>query len=126
MGRLMGNDVELAAEIAALANERIRVINANRERMIEAWIAETGLLPAQSELVEQHHRDGTITVHVRRRQATLDSRLIACAPDALALLRELPSHARGACPWCYGSERHFEGCKLAALLARIDGTGGTP
>jgi hypothetical protein len=51
--------------------ERMKFIAANRERLIEAWIAETGLLPSESEMTEQHMIDGTIRVTVGRRRQSL-------------------------------------------------------
>lgn len=47
--------------------EKVRWITENRERLCEAWVAETGLLPSESELVEVHEPDGTTRVFVRRR-----------------------------------------------------------
>lgn len=45
---------------------RLKVIMANRERLIEAFIAETGLPPSECELVETHAGFTTI-VRMRRR-----------------------------------------------------------
>jgi hypothetical protein len=35
------------------AKEKIEFISAHREKLIEAWIAETGLLPSESILMQQ-------------------------------------------------------------------------
>lgn len=47
-------------------SRQMQFVNDNREALIKAWVAETGCLPSESELVEQRHGDGTTTVHVRR------------------------------------------------------------
>lgn len=54
-------------EIAKLAAERVRFIIAGRERLMEAWVSETGCKPSESELVEQHDADGTVRVSVRKK-----------------------------------------------------------
>ena len=56
--------------IAKAVNDRMRFIAANREKLIEAWVAETGLSPSESELVETCSADGlTVTATIRRRGA---------------------------------------------------------
>lgn len=40
----------LAAAIATAVDARMRHVNENRERLLEAWIAETGLHPSESVL----------------------------------------------------------------------------
>lgn len=61
------------SRIGALVDDAMRFIADNRERLIQAWIAETGCLPSESLLVEQRHpeKDGVIkmTVHVERKPA---------------------------------------------------------
>ena len=57
---------EFQRSIKEAAEARVRFIMQNRERLVEAWIAETSLLPSQSELVEKSYEDGTLTVHVRK------------------------------------------------------------
>lgn len=56
------------------ARERIiKEVLANRERFLQAWIAQTGLHPTDCELVEERYGDGTVRIHVRRREgAVLD------------------------------------------------------
>jgi hypothetical protein len=61
---------EATAGIAELASEKLRVIYANRERYVEAWIAETGLLPSESELVEDISDPLRTAIRVRRRGAS--------------------------------------------------------
>ncbi|GMV20034.1 MAG: hypothetical protein AMXMBFR56_82580 [Polyangiaceae bacterium] len=54
--------------LAQAAKERADFIMARRERFLEAWIAETGILPSETELVETTSADTlTTTVTVRRR-----------------------------------------------------------
>lgn len=61
--------------------------------------------------------------------ADADQRLIAAAPEMLALLRKAewmdmrPISAMPRCASCFSNKAlgHAEGCKLAALLARIEG-----
>ena len=61
------SDREFADIVRLRAEEQLRIIAANRECYIAAWVAETGLLPSESQLVERRHADGTVTVTVRRR-----------------------------------------------------------
>ena len=56
-----------ADTIARLANERLAFIRANRERLVEAWIAETGLLPSESLQIEQQLPGGGVEVRIVRR-----------------------------------------------------------
>jgi hypothetical protein len=49
------------------AEQQAREILAHREKYLKAWIAETGLMPSECELVEELHHDGTRRVYVRRR-----------------------------------------------------------
>lgn len=58
---------EFQVAIQREAERRVRFIMQNRERLLEAWIAETGLLPSESELVEQNFHDGSTVVFIRRR-----------------------------------------------------------
>lgn len=64
-----GTRVDFAATLWQAARERIAYVTANRERLVEAWVAETGLLPSESVLVEKHEPDGALVVYVRKRQA---------------------------------------------------------
>lgn len=48
---------------------RMRQIMARREALVEAWMAETGLLPSESELVERHMDDGSLRILVERKEA---------------------------------------------------------
>lgn len=60
---MMGTTAE---NIAELAREKVRLITESRERYLEAWVAETGLLPSECELVEtMSSAPGSITVTVR-------------------------------------------------------------
>lgn len=55
--------------ITRAAEERLRLIMANRERYVEAWIAETGLHPTECVLTETKSADGlTVTIRVERRR----------------------------------------------------------
>lgn len=58
--------MEFKYVLAAAAEQRLKEIMANREKLVMAWIAETGLLPSESEIVETSHPDGSMSVHVRR------------------------------------------------------------
>lgn len=60
---------DLKSLIEKEVEEKLRFISANRERLIEAWIAETGLLPSESVLVEQRFSD-RIEISVRRKNET--------------------------------------------------------
>ena len=58
-------------DLSGIIDEAVRAktlfIAKHRERYIEAWMAETGLLPSESMLVEQHCADGRTTVRIERR-----------------------------------------------------------
>lgn len=51
----------------ALAAERMREIAAHQEKYVEAWIAETGLSPSESELVEDRTHPLQTVYRVQRR-----------------------------------------------------------
>lgn len=58
----------LAESFAQAAAERLRFVMANRERFVEAWCAETGILPSEAAIVETFDSTTlTTTVMVRRR-----------------------------------------------------------
>ncbi len=63
-----GTNQRFVEEIAAAAQRHYQIIMANRERYLAAWIAETGLRPSESCLVEQRHADGSVTITVKRRE----------------------------------------------------------
>jgi hypothetical protein len=46
---------------------RMAFINENQEKLLEAWIAETGLLPSQSVLMIQTDKDGITKCWVERK-----------------------------------------------------------
>ena len=50
-----------------LANKKIKFINENKEALIEAWIAETGLLPSESVLVISTSEIGTIRCWIEKK-----------------------------------------------------------
>jgi hypothetical protein len=55
-------------QIMDAADAALRRVNANRETLIEAWLAETGILPSEAMLVEQRMNDGTIRFWVEKRK----------------------------------------------------------
>jgi hypothetical protein len=61
-------------DFAQMADELVKNINANRERIVEAFIAETGLPPSEVMLVEQLNPGSTITLTFVRRSS--DDRVI--------------------------------------------------
>jgi hypothetical protein len=64
------------------AEELVAHIMANRERYLEAWVAETGLHPSECELVETQWNNGERAVHVRLRKN--DATTQTLSGDALA------------------------------------------
>ena len=66
----------LAEDIRRIADEKMRLVLANRERFVDAWIAEHGVLPSRCELHETTttNEDGTLTF------ATTVYRLVAIGP----------------------------------------------
>jgi len=66
------------------AQKRIEFTMRNRNKLVEAWIAETGLPPSRCELVEQSFSDGRHVVFVRERGAeTIPERVSHCLKDAI-------------------------------------------
>jgi hypothetical protein len=57
----------LREHVNAAVTKRMTFISANREKMIESWVAETGLLPSESVMVEQLMGDGSVTVRIERK-----------------------------------------------------------
>ncbi len=53
--------------ISDAVREKMQFTMANRERLVEAWVAETGLQPSESVLNEQHMDDGITRVWVESR-----------------------------------------------------------
>jgi hypothetical protein len=60
-------DRTLQAELDALVARKLRILRENREVYVSAWLAETGLLPSESMLVQREHGDGRTTITVHRR-----------------------------------------------------------
>lgn len=61
------------SEILQLAEQHHRRLMRHRERYVKAWLAETGLLPSECEIVEERFTTATgftTRVTVRRRSAT--------------------------------------------------------
>lgn len=56
-------------KIRKAADERIRFINANREKLIEAFIAETGLAPSDCVQCIQTMPDGTVRFWVEKKDS---------------------------------------------------------
>lgn len=56
-------------KLTELANSRLAYVRANREKIVEAWLAETGLAPSEAILVERHNGDGSISFSVERKEA---------------------------------------------------------
>lgn len=57
----------LSESLRKAVDERVRVIMANREAYLSAWVAEHGFAPSESVIVEKTHPDGTLEIYVRRR-----------------------------------------------------------
>lgn len=85
----------LHEELTRLADERLAFIRANEEKLVEAWLAETGLLPSDSLLEVMTLLDGTLQIRMRATNPTkcFSNRLLESAlkeRDALrAVLGEL-------------------------------------
>jgi len=77
-------------EISRIAEERLKLIYANRERLVEAWIAETGLKPSESMLMEQTSEDGfSIRIWIERAENEYVVRLREAAPEMLKMLQAI-------------------------------------
>lgn len=55
-----GDYFDFQFELSRMVDEQMRAINENKEKYIEAWLAETGLLPTQCQLVERWKADGSV------------------------------------------------------------------
>lgn len=56
-------------KIEEALHRKVKFVNDHKERLLEAWMAETGLLPSESEMVIIESREGealTTKVHVRK------------------------------------------------------------
>jgi len=58
---------QFADLVMRASQDRIRFIMQNRERLIEAWIASTGIRPERAVLVEQQNPDGSVSVTIKER-----------------------------------------------------------
>jgi len=71
--------------IARAAAEKVEYIAAHRERLIEAWVAETGLMPSESVLCINERREGdgvTMRCWVERRTEADRREAAALTDDA--------------------------------------------
>ena len=60
-------EVELV-DLRKRVQEKLRIINNNKEAIISAFIAETGCKPSECEYVEQYYADGSIKFYVQKRE----------------------------------------------------------
>lgn len=58
---------QFADLVMRASQDRIRFIMQNRERLIEAWIASTGIRPERAVLVERQNPDGSVSVTIKER-----------------------------------------------------------
>ena len=71
--------------------KKFSFIAANKERLIEAWVAETGLLPSQATLIQQD-KDGVTKVWVEEKTQyclTHQNEIKALQADLVAVQTEL-------------------------------------
>jgi hypothetical protein len=66
---MSGNEKSFGGAVFAAAMARFEFIMRRREALLEAWVAETGLLPSEAVLVERTYEDGSVTVTVERKVA---------------------------------------------------------
>lgn len=88
--------ISITDSITDIAQDKYNRIMRNREKYLEAWVAETGMLPSEAVLVESFHRD-TVVVH-----AEIANRLVEAAKnfkhmneDAANLLSDGPEVSGG-------------------------------
>ncbi len=55
-------------ELDKFVSDALNVIMRNRERYVTAWVAETGVLPSEAVLIEQHMADGSIRLTIEKRK----------------------------------------------------------
>ena len=55
-------------KLLKLAREKYRQVMKQREHIVEAFVAETGLFPSEIEQIEQHHSNGDISWYLRKRE----------------------------------------------------------
>ncbi len=56
--------MDLCDTLRAAAEKRLAFIRANEEKLVEAWLAETGLLPSESVIEVQNYHDGRTVIRV--------------------------------------------------------------
>jgi hypothetical protein len=54
-------------KLMASAQERLRLIAGNEEKLVEAWVAQHGFKPDECEIVRQDMLDGTVRMWVAKR-----------------------------------------------------------
>lgn len=62
-----GMHARFSETMRRIVEEKLRQIDVNREALVVAWVAETGLLPSESVLVQTQSKDGTYRTHVEKR-----------------------------------------------------------
>lgn len=67
-GGSRGPDCYCDKGLEAAVNRAMRRVSEQREAIIEAFLAETGLMPSECEQVETINADGTRSWYVRKRE----------------------------------------------------------
>jgi len=62
---LMMDNIQILRQKARL---KYAEVMGQREHIVEAFIAETGLFPSEIEQIEQHHDNGNISWYLRKRE----------------------------------------------------------
>jgi hypothetical protein len=60
-------DENFHKKLMAAAQERLRVIAGNEEKLVEAWVAQHGFKPDECEIVRQDMQNGTVRMWVAKR-----------------------------------------------------------
>jgi hypothetical protein len=88
---------EMRGTLESLVRRKVEHIMANRERIVEAFIAETGLRPSEIEQVEERSEDGrTVRYYVRKR-----------APEWISVKDRLPERGVEVLVWLNGWFLYF-------------------
>jgi hypothetical protein len=75
-------DTVIKDPYAKLIDEKLRYIHENRERLLEAWVAETGCLPSDAMLITQECGDGTTRMWIERKPEDVTKWRACAARDA--------------------------------------------
>lgn len=60
-------DLDFSDKLQQIVREKLEYVAANKEKIVTAWVAETGLAPSESVLCVQNMADGSTRTWVERK-----------------------------------------------------------